>query len=70
MPHPGVHRHGPGFRGSVTVTTKVYPTEQEAIEALAALKARLSRLKPREPQPTPPHLIPSIAHPRDLPYIP
>ena len=65
-----VHRHRSGFRGALTLTTPVYRTEHEAAKALADLKARLSQLRPREPQPTPAHLIPSIAHPRELPYMP
>ena len=49
----GVHRHGPGYRGSLTVLTKTYATEQEAFEALADLKARIKRLTDepvREPE--------------------
>jgi hypothetical protein len=45
-----VHRHRSGFRGVVTVTTPVYKTEAEAVEALAELKTRLNTLKaPAQP---------------------
>jgi hypothetical protein len=75
---PGIHKHGNGFRGSVTVTTPVYRTEQEAAAAREELKAKLSRIKLlrdrelpgledpcAEAQAIPAHLIPSIALRRD-----
>ncbi len=75
MPHPGVHRHGKGYRGSVTVTTATCATEQDAATALAALKSRIKRIKAlRNKSPPPirqvdplggrrePHMIPATSH--------
>jgi hypothetical protein len=45
----GIHRHGRGWRGTLSVSTATYPTESEATEALEALRARLNQA--RQPAP-------------------
>jgi hypothetical protein len=50
----GVHRHGRGWRATVSVTTRTFDTEQEAASALADLKARLAEIKAAVPAPAPP----------------
>jgi hypothetical protein len=49
MPH-GVHKHGRGWRGTLSVSTATYPTQTEAAAALEALRARLNQA--RQPAPT------------------
>jgi hypothetical protein len=45
MPH-GIHRHGRGWRGTLSVSTATYTTESEAAEALEALRALLNQARP------------------------
>jgi hypothetical protein len=41
MPH-GIHKHGRGWRGTLSVSTATYATESEAAAALEALRALLN----------------------------
>jgi hypothetical protein len=50
MPH-GIHKHGRGWRGTLSVSTATYATESEATEALDALRARLNQAPPLRPLP-------------------
>jgi hypothetical protein len=60
-----VHQHGKGYRGVLTLTTSTFPTKEEASKALEELRTRLAQLRLSEPSLSiPPHMIPSIAHPR------
>jgi hypothetical protein len=60
-----VHKHGKGYRGVLTLTTRTYSTAEQASKALDELRTRLAQLRPSEPSLSiPPHMIPSITYPR------
>jgi hypothetical protein len=41
----GVHKHGRGWRGTISVSTATYPTEEQAAAAIADLRAGLVQLR-------------------------
>ena len=68
----GVHKHGKGYRGVVTLSTPTYKTEAEAEAALADLRASIQRWRSAQDQPAPAQprtldrrtFIPSCDYPR------
>jgi hypothetical protein len=46
----GINRHGQGWRGTFSVSTETYASEQEAMTALADLKARIKALRAPAPE--------------------